>query len=101
MTLKDALNASRIQAASGYRDGERICTVAFYPDKLLWLKGFEQNWEKEWKEVTDADMLVLEQLSFRPQGPKPDEMISQEIRDIFRASIEDDDDFMPMGETYD
>jgi len=101
MNLKEAINASQIWAARGYTDeGKCVVSVAYYGDELRWLTGWDGNWAKHWEAVDDEGMKKLEALTFKPSGPKPEEQIEQEVVEAITEIVEDEDEFEPMGETY-
>lgn len=100
MRLEDAVNASQIWAARGYDEtGKCVCSVAVYPDKVMWLKGFGGAWAKEWVLMTDEDRTSVANLSFRPFGPKPEDQIEQEIVDALKEiNAGSDDDELPLSD---
>ena len=102
MKLQDALDASLISAARGYdKDSKCVVSVAIYGDGLMWLTGWGGNWTKVWKAIDEEGMRKLQELDFKPSGPKPENMIEAEIRDAL-ADIntrEEEDDFEPIGES--
>ena len=99
MTLKEAINASQIWAARGYTEnGECVVSVAYYGDRLTWLKGFGGNWAKNWEPIPDDEKGLLDGLEFSPTGPKPATQLEQETIDALTEIHESEDDFEPMGE---
>lgn len=99
MNLEDAVNASQNWSARGFDDlGNCVASVAYYGDRLVWLKGFGGNWTKSWAPLEEADRLLVRDLNFVPFGPKPEDQIEQEVLDAITAIHEDKDDFEPMGE---
>lgn len=101
MDLQEAINASQVGSARGYtQGGECVCAVAHYDDQLLMLRGYGGDWEKKWGPITEADEEHFKTLDFLPFGPKPVDQIEQEIQDAITSIVQDDDEFEPMGETY-
>lgn len=101
MELRAAINASQVAAARGYTaDGKCVCSVAFYDDQMMMLRGFGGNWDKKWSPISGEDQEQIGKLDFRPFGPKPADQIEQEIKDAITEIVKDDDEFEPMGETY-
>ena len=100
MRLRAAINASQVAAARGYTsDGKCVCSVAFYDDQIMMLRGFGGDWDKKWSAISEEDQKKIDTLDFRPFGPKPADQIEQEIKDAITEIVEDDDTFEPMGET--
>jgi len=107
MNLRDAINSSQIHAAKGYdAAGECVVSIAYYGDCLRWLTGWGGNWAKEWKEIPEKERHKLDELTFRPSGPRPDDDIHDDMlrrfddaADTLEAIYEDEDDFEPMGDT--
>lgn len=101
MDMQEAVSASQVGSARGYsQKGECVCAVAFYDDQLLMLRGFGGDWEKKWSPITEEDAPLIKNIDFLPFGPKPVDQIEQEIKDAITEIIEDEDDFSPMGESY-
>ncbi len=101
MNLREAINISQIRAARGYNDKDDcVVSVALYGEELKWLKGFGGNWSKNWETLSDEDRDRLIGLNFKPSGPKPAEQIEEEVSDALKQIRESEDEFEPMGETY-
>jgi len=107
VNYKEAINASQNWAARGYNEqGECEVAVAHYGDNLLWLTGWEGDWQKKWKEIPEDEIHKLEGFDFVPTGPKPEDQISREVLDALTEiadeyELEDElkaDYFEPMGE---
>lgn len=84
MKLEDAINASQIHSARGYKHGQCVVSVAFYGGCLRWLTGWEGNWAKNWKEIPDEERHKLDGLDFRPGGPPPEEDVEDSLYETFR-----------------
>lgn len=91
MNYKEAINASQIWAARGYNDmGKCEVSVCHYGGKLMWLEGWGGNWVKKWKEIPEDKIPMLLPLRFTPTGPRPDDVVAEELLGAFDDEATDD-----------
>jgi len=97
MTLDEALRASSVAAARGFKDGKAVVSVAYYGGRLVWLTGWGGNWATEWKPVPKDEIKPkLDPLDFQPTGARQRDAYEAVLAEIFD---EDFDEFEPLGDT--